>query len=77
MNSNRKKILNDADYLNKNALWCIEKILQKHSAAILEEMRDQLRARDQRIEELQTNIEELEHELNDARSGRMPIGGER
>lgn len=30
----------------------------------------------QRNEELQRIIEELEYELNDARSGRMPIGGE-
>lgn len=50
MSEDREKILKSADYINKDALWLIDKILQKHSAAILEEMRDQLRSRDAKLE---------------------------
>jgi len=50
--SDREKILKFSDELNKDALWLVNKILQKHSAAILEEVRDQLKARDATITEL-------------------------
>jgi len=55
----RAKTLKAADELNKNALWCIDKILQKHSAAVLEEMRDQLNAKDRKYKVLKSKYDEL------------------
>ncbi len=55
----REKILKSADELNKDAIWCINKIMQKHSAAVLEEMRDQLKAKDKKYKALRKIYDEL------------------
>jgi hypothetical protein len=42
--------------LNKDALWLIGQVMNKHTSAILEEMIDQLKIKDARIAELESKL---------------------
>ncbi len=57
-----KNIKDHADDLNEDALSLIGQVMRKHTAAILEEMRDQLKIKDVRIRELERL---LEHDGNE------------
>jgi len=53
-----------AAFLIENALDLIKQVLVKHSAAVLEEMRDQIVKRNDRISELEGSVNTLESECN-------------
>ena len=53
-----------AAFLIENALDLIKQVLVKHSAAVLEEMRDHIVARNDRISELEGSVNTLESECN-------------
>jgi len=53
-----------AQFLIENALDLIKQVLVKHSAAVLEEMRDQIVKRNERISNLEGSVSTLESECN-------------
>ena len=53
-----------AQFLIENALDLIKQVLVKHSAAVLEEMRDLLVKRNERISKLEGSVNTLESECN-------------
>lgn len=52
-----KNIKDHADDLNEDAIHLIGQVMRKHTAAILEEMLDQLKIKDSRIAELERLLE--------------------
>lgn len=63
-NREKKPFNEQAAFLIENALDLIKQVLIKHSAAALEEMRDQIVSRNDRISKLEGSVNTLESECN-------------